>query len=96
MFYASENRSGAVFGFGQNTFCQLGTGDLMDRDKPEELIGLRSLDVRHIAVGHSCSVFLTKKGGILTCGDSRYGQLGSGNSRCYAQPRAVSNLMGEP
>lgn len=94
-FYASENRSGAVFGFGKNTFGQLGIGDLIDSDTPKELTGLRSLGVRHIAAGDNFSAFLTKHGGVLTCGDASYGQLGSGNRKCYALPRAVANFMGE-
>lgn len=87
-------RSGAVFGWGKNTFGQLGIGNEVNRSHPVQLKTLRSIGVRHISAGEDFSVFLTHEGGVLTCGAGSYGQLGHGNRNNDVLPRMVFEMMG--
>ncbi|XP_055912225.1 probable E3 ubiquitin-protein ligase HERC4 isoform X2 [Eupeodes corollae] len=88
------SKSGAVFGWGRNNRGQLGLNDEDTRKLPTQLRTLRSLKVRYIACGEEFSVFLTKDGGVFTCGAGTYGQLGHGNNSNEALPRKVMELMG--
>lgn len=88
------NRSGAVFGWGKNTFGQLGVSDDNSRFYPAHLKTLRSVGVRHISAGEDFSVFLTIDGGVFTCGCGTFGQLGHGSGNNEVLPRKVIELMG--
>lgn len=90
----STPRSGAVFGWGKNTFGQLGVSDEQSRFYPAHLKTLRSIGVRHISAGEDFSVFLTSDGGVFTCGCGTYGQLGHGNTNNEVLPRKIIELMG--
>lgn len=87
-------RSGAVFGWGKNTFGQLGIGSEENHCYPVQLKTLRSIGVRHISAGEDFTVFLTHEGGVLTCGAGSYGQLGHGNKSNDVLPRMVCEMMG--
>lgn len=87
-------KSGAVFGFGKNLFGQLGLNDTLSRQFPTQLKTLRSIGVRYIAAGDDFSVFLTRDGGVFTCGLGTFGQLGHGNFSNEILPRMVMELMG--
>lgn len=87
-------RSGAVFGFGKNTFGQLGINDDQSRANPTQLKTLRSIGVRYISCGDDFSVFLTIDGGVSTCGAGTFGQLGHGTVSNEILPRMVMELMG--
>ncbi|XP_021936482.1 probable E3 ubiquitin-protein ligase HERC4 isoform X2 [Zootermopsis nevadensis] len=86
--------SGAVYGWGKNCFGQLGLSDDTDRLFPSQLKTLRSIKVKYVACGEDFSVFLTKDGGVFTCGAGMYGQLGHGSTSCEFLPRKVLELMG--
>lgn len=87
-------KSGAVFGWGKNTFGQLGLNHAESRSFPTQLKTLRTIGVRCIACGDDFSVFLTHEGGVLTCGAGSFGQLGHGNCNNEILPRMVTELMG--
>ncbi|KAJ4427740.1 hypothetical protein ANN_25393 [Periplaneta americana] len=88
------SKSGAVYGWGKNIFGQLGLSDDNDRHFPSQLKTLRSIKVKYIACGEDFSVFLTKDGGVFTCGAGMYGQLGHGATGNEYLPRKVLELMG--
>uniref|UniRef100_A0A182M4V1 HECT domain-containing protein n=1 Tax=Anopheles culicifacies TaxID=139723 RepID=A0A182M4V1_9DIPT len=88
------SKSGAIFGWGKNTFGQLGLNDLNSRCYPTQLRTLRSLGVRYISCGDDFSVFLTNEGGVFTCGAGTFGQLGHGSCSNEILPRKVFELMG--
>ncbi|XP_078046235.1 HECT and RLD domain containing E3 ubiquitin ligase 4 isoform X1 [Augochlora pura] len=88
------SKSGAVFGWGKNTFGQLGLNDTRDRNVPCQLGTLRNTKVCYAACGEEFSTFLTIDGGVFTCGAGMYGQLGHGNSTNEILPRQVMELMG--
>ncbi|XP_055628123.1 probable E3 ubiquitin-protein ligase HERC4 isoform X2 [Toxorhynchites rutilus septentrionalis] len=88
------SKSGAIFGWGKNTFGQLGLNDLSSRCYPTQLKTLRSLSVRYISCGDDFSVFLTNEGGVFTCGAGTFGQLGHGTCSNEILPRMVFELMG--
>ncbi|GFG40937.1 hypothetical protein Cfor_04032 [Coptotermes formosanus] len=88
------SRSGAVYGWGKNCFGQLGLSDDKDRSFPSQLKTLRSIKVKYIACGEDFSVFLTKDGGVFTCGAGMYGQLGHGSMSNEFLPRKILELMG--
>ncbi|XP_014250141.1 probable E3 ubiquitin-protein ligase HERC4 isoform X2 [Cimex lectularius] len=88
------SKSGAVYGWGKNTFGQLGLNSDVDHIYPCQLKTLRSIKVKYISCGEDFSVFLTQDGGVLTCGAGQYGQLGHGSSSNEILPRKVLELMG--
>lgn len=51
--------TGAVFGFGKNSFGQLGLSDVQNRYLPCQLRTLRTAKVQYAACGEEFSVFLT-------------------------------------
>ncbi|XP_049804341.1 probable E3 ubiquitin-protein ligase HERC4 isoform X1 [Schistocerca nitens] len=88
------SKSGAVYGWGKNVFGQLGLNDDINKLYPTQLKTLRSAKVKYIACGEDFSVFLTKDGGVFTCGSGTYGQLGHGSTCNEILPRKVMELMG--
>ncbi|XP_033210790.1 probable E3 ubiquitin-protein ligase HERC4 isoform X2 [Belonocnema kinseyi] len=88
------SKSGAIFGWGRNTFGQLGLNDTTERFLPTQLRTLRNSRVRYMACGEEFSVFLTMDGGVFTCGNGMYGQLGHGTYSNEILPRQVVELMG--
>lgn len=94
MSLSNEIRSGAVFGWGKNTFGQLGIGNEDPRHYPTQLKTLRSIGVRKVSAGEDFSVFLTLDGGVFSCGAGNFGQLGHGNRNNVSLPRMVVEMMG--
>lgn len=88
------SKSGAVFGWGKNCKGQLGLNDEKMKVYPTQLKTLRSLGVRYISCGEEFSAFLTQDGGVFTCGQGTYGQLGHGSGSNEILPRKVIELMG--
>ncbi|XP_011505541.1 PREDICTED: probable E3 ubiquitin-protein ligase HERC4 [Ceratosolen solmsi marchali] len=88
------SKSGAVFGWGKNTFGQLGMNDFTDKYVPYLLKTLRNARVKYVACGEEFTVFLTMDGGVFTCGAGMYGQLGHGANSNEILPRQIIELMG--
>lgn len=88
------SKSGAVYGWGKNDCGQLGLNDELNRHVPHHLKSLRSIKVKYISCGEDYSVFLTQEGGVFTCGDGSFGQLGHGTLTNELLPRKVLELMG--
>lgn len=86
--------SGAVFAWGKNTFGQLGLNNDASQVYPCNLKTLKNVKVSYISCGEDYSVFLTKDGGVFTCGSGSYGQLGHGSTSNEILPRKVTELMG--
>uniref|UniRef100_F1KTV1 E3 ubiquitin-protein ligase HERC4 n=2 Tax=Ascaris suum TaxID=6253 RepID=F1KTV1_ASCSU len=77
-YYVALTVSGAMFVWGSNEYGQLGTSDNKERTTPAEVTTLHSLNVVHVACGHSHTVALTHEGRLFVCGSDSCGQLGSG------------------
>ncbi|XP_071455632.1 probable E3 ubiquitin-protein ligase HERC4 [Hetaerina americana] len=89
------SKSGTVFGWGKNAFGQLGLSDCgVNKSFPSQLKTLRTVGVKYISCGDDFSVFLTKDGGVFTCGLGSYGQLGHNSKTNEVLPRKVMELMG--
>ncbi|XP_046455571.1 probable E3 ubiquitin-protein ligase HERC4 isoform X2 [Daphnia pulex] len=86
--------SGAVYGWGKNSFGQLGLGDTVDRPQPTQLKSLRFQRVTYIRCGMDHTAALTRDGGVFTFGAGMYGQLGHCTSANEMLPRKVLELMG--
>lgn len=78
---------------GKNTFGQLGLNNDTSQVYPCNLKTLKNVKVSYISCGEDYSVFLTKDGGVFTCGSGSYGQLGHGNTSNEILPRKVNVLI---
>jgi alpha-tubulin suppressor-like RCC1 family protein len=72
------NASGTVYCWGSNERGQLGTGDNLDRSRPDTAVDLGGKKAVSIAAGfaHTCAV--TDDGGVYCWGANDKGQLGDG------------------
>lgn len=86
--------SGAVFGWGKNSFGQLGLDNETDQVLPVHIESIRSQRVRHIVCGEDHTAVLTEDGGVFTFGAGTCGQLGHNSNSHQNQPRKVLELMG--
>ena len=77
-------KDGEVYGFGHNTYGQLGLNDETHRSYANKMLatdGVNYLNnIIDISAGEYLSVMLTKDGEVLTCGYSYNGQLGTGTT----------------
>ena len=69
---------GSVFTCGANSFGQLGTGDLSERENPTKLPQLPSIKL--VSLGNYHSLLLDSQGKVWSFGSNIYGQLGLGPS----------------
>ncbi|XP_055876418.1 probable E3 ubiquitin-protein ligase HERC4 isoform X4 [Biomphalaria glabrata] len=88
------SKSGAVYGWGRNSFGQLGLNDTTDRYSPNQCKPLRSQRVKYICCGESHTACLTVDGRVFTFGAGIYGQLGHGSYNNEILPRQVIELSG--
>ncbi|CAB4032700.1 Hypothetical predicted protein, partial [Paramuricea clavata] len=86
--------SGAVIGWGKNSFGQLGLENGTDQWFPVQIESVRSQRVRHIVCGEDHTALLTEDGGVFTFGSGTNGQLGHNSNFPQYQPRKVLELMG--
>uniref|UniRef100_A0A915C643 HECT domain-containing protein n=1 Tax=Parascaris univalens TaxID=6257 RepID=A0A915C643_PARUN len=94
-YYVALTVSGAMFVWGSNEYGQLGTSDNKERTKPAEVTTLHSLNVVHVACGHSHTVALTHEGRLFVCGSDSCGQLGSGRKAPSQNTMlAVTEMLG--
>ncbi|ESP04646.1 hypothetical protein LOTGIDRAFT_223779 [Lottia gigantea] len=88
------SKSGAVFGWGRNSFGQLGVNDERDRPFPTLCKSLRYQRIKYLACGEDHTAALTQNGGVFTFGAGSYGQLGHSSVQNEVLPRQVTELMG--
>jgi alpha-tubulin suppressor-like RCC1 family protein len=92
-FKALDDESGTiVYVFGQNSYGELGIGDLDERHVPTKLSLFDNIDISQVAAGNEHTVVLTKSGQVYTFGFNGSGQLGHGNTKSYHLPRLVETL----
>ncbi|MBO6792637.1 MAG: T9SS type A sorting domain-containing protein [Balneolaceae bacterium] len=73
---------GTVFGFGDNTYGQLGLGDMVERFEPtpithDSLAGVKIIDIQ---AGEDFSVLLSDSGEVFVMGNNHNGYLGIGST----------------
>ncbi|KAH9513169.1 putative E3 ubiquitin-protein ligase herc4 [Bulinus truncatus] len=88
------SKSGAVYGWGRNSFGQLGLNDTTDCYLPKQCRPLRSQKIIYICCGENHTACLTVDGRVFTFGAGAYGQLGHGSYNNEILPRQVIELSG--
>ncbi|XP_014770177.1 probable E3 ubiquitin-protein ligase HERC4 [Octopus bimaculoides] len=88
------SKSGAIFGWGRNSFGQLGLNDEIDRNSPTFCKPLKYQRLKYISCGENHTAALTQEGGVYTFGAGGYGQLGHGTTHSEIMPKMVMELMG--
>ncbi|GAB1598948.1 probable E3 ubiquitin-protein ligase HERC4 isoform X1 [Argonauta hians] len=88
------SKSGAIFGWGRNSFGQLGLNDEIDRNSPTFCKPLKNQRLKYISCGENHTAALTQEGGVYTFGAGGYGQLGHGTTHNAIMPKMVIELMG--
>ena len=85
--------AGDVLGCGHNAECQLGLGDITQREVPNYITGAaQGSAVADISASRENSLFLTPNGDVYGCGYNSYGQLGLGNTTSICFPAYVSGV----
>jgi alpha-tubulin suppressor-like RCC1 family protein len=83
-----------VYGFGSNTFGELGNGTTTASPSPVAVLGLPGT-VRQVAAGYGTSAALLADGTVWTWGNNGSGQLGYSTATGYVTaPREVPGLSG--
>lgn len=83
----------ALWGWGNNTKCQMGESPREQQTTPVRLTELSRLgEVRALASGLAHGVALTADGQVWTWGDNQHGQLGDGTSTSRCTPMPVSGV----
>jgi len=74
------DRFGSVWAWGRNHKGQLGTGDLINRTSPVEVIGLPEKRFVKVSAGAGHSIALAEDGEVFAWGDNTYNQCTSAGS----------------
>ncbi|MDO3411278.1 DUF5011 domain-containing protein [Saccharibacillus sp. CPCC 101409] len=88
---ASEGNT-AVYGFGSNTYGQLGLGDTRHRVLPTELTSSGS--IKQVAGSLGYALILTESGKVYASGSNESGQLGLSDTLNRLTPIEIPNLSG--
>ena len=90
---------GTVWTWGRNYYCQLGTGDLLDRFTPVQILKDSNNEdfenVETVSVEHSHTAALKNGGTVWTWGNNYMGQLGDGTSGSGTNKSAPVQVKGE-
>jgi len=70
------SEKGEVYGWGLNSFGQLGLGHDKNVDSPQLIPALTKLDIVEMAAGSFHSLALSRDGSVYSFGQGRDGQLG--------------------
>lgn len=81
---------GRVVTWGRGNCGQLGHGDMITSAQPKPVKFFESFVVTHVSAGWNHSGFVTDTGGLFTCGDGSFGQLGHGDYKSNSFPVMVS------
>jgi RCC1 and BTB domain-containing protein len=71
-------KSGDLYGFGNNSYGEIGCGNNTNQLTPIKIIGFNSEKIVSIACGDNHSIVLTDIGKVYSWGYNGYGQLGKG------------------
>ncbi|XP_028402383.1 uncharacterized protein LOC114525324 [Dendronephthya gigantea] len=82
-----------VFTWGDNSKGQLGHGDLVARDQPTEVEGVKGKNVVTACSGDRFTVLLTDNGIVMSFGDGDYGCMGHGDWSSVSRPKLVEGLL---
>ncbi|XP_069684156.1 X-linked retinitis pigmentosa GTPase regulator-like [Periplaneta americana] len=89
---------GEVYAFGNNFNGQLGLGaEVTQFILPTKVISLEDLMVTTVSCGESHTAFVTDRGGLYTCGESRHGKLCNeqdNNNQSVPVPMKASKFKG--
>uniref|UniRef100_A0A0B7B2U7 HECT domain-containing protein n=1 Tax=Arion vulgaris TaxID=1028688 RepID=A0A0B7B2U7_9EUPU len=88
------SRSGAVYGWGRNSFGQLGLNTTEDCYQPQQCRSLRNQRIKYVCCGENHTACLTKDGRVFTFGAGSYGQLGHSSNNNETLPKQVIELSG--
>uniref|UniRef100_A0A0B7B3C0 HECT domain-containing protein n=2 Tax=Arion vulgaris TaxID=1028688 RepID=A0A0B7B3C0_9EUPU len=88
------SKSGAFYGWGRNSFGQLGLNDTQDYSLPQQCRPIRSQRIKYICCGENHTACLTGDGRVFTFGEGSYGQLGHNSNNNEILPRQVIELSG--
>ncbi len=87
--FLALKENGTVWGWGQNSYGQIGDGTQMDRSKPTRTL---ISEVVAISAGGDFGMALKKDGTVWTWGDNSKGALGDGTTTGRLKPGPVPNL----
>ena len=85
----------SVWSCGQNSYGELGLGDVNLRKNFTKVTSLDDKSVMSIGAGNEHSLFVTKDGKLFTSGYNDNGQCGVGSTQQVRQPTLVQALEGE-
>ncbi|MBR0375237.1 MAG: hypothetical protein IJH59_01630, partial [Firmicutes bacterium] len=94
-FSIAVKSKGTVWTWGQNSYGQLGLGDTVSYNEPQEVLGFDAKIV-DAAAGYYHAVALTESGEVYTWGYNGYGQLGvnvEGFSKVPVKVEGLSNIV---
>ena len=91
-FTVSLKQDKSVWTWGQNTYGQLGLGDNVDYNKPQEVKVLSDKEIVDVKAGYYHTVALTKDGEVYSWGYNGYGQLGNGTTNNSSTPEKIKGL----
>jgi E3 ubiquitin-protein ligase HERC4 len=86
--------SGYLFAWGRNDVGQLGLSDAVGRAVPVRCASLKTQPVVRVSCGEAHSLFLTRDGGVFSCGGGGSGQLGHNSRSNVLVPTKIFELMG--
>ncbi|HPW56369.1 MAG: SUMF1/EgtB/PvdO family nonheme iron enzyme [Thermoanaerobaculaceae bacterium] len=84
--------NGSLWGWGANSFGQLGNGNNSSQSAPVQVVGLGN--IKQIAVGENHTLALATDGKVWAWGYNRHGELGDGSNQDRNLPVPVSGLSG--
>ncbi len=85
----------SVWSCGQNSYGELGLGDVNLRKNFAKVLSLEEKSIVSIGAGNEHSLFVTKDGKLYTSGYNDNGQCGMGSTQQVRQPTLVQSLEGE-
>lgn len=82
-----------VWSCGQNTYGELGHGDVNFRKSFTKIASMDNKEIVNIGAGNEHTVFLTKQGKLYVCGYNDNGQCGVGNMQQVKTPSLVQGVL---
>jgi alpha-tubulin suppressor-like RCC1 family protein len=79
---------GKVWGWGNNTFGQLGIGTVQCKSTPT--VGPNTGRICHVSAGYNHSLAIDDKGGVWGWGRNNYGQVGDGTTIQWKTPISIN------